>query len=98
MVNLIKQARQSRGWTSAKLNAELRQAARRIGVVTASQESLRVMISAWENGRQAPDATYRRLIQQVFDLPAAALGFSDDDQAEAASSLSPLVRRGTERI
>ena len=59
MVNLIRQARQTRGWTSAKLNAELRQCARGLRVATASQESLRVMISAWENGRQVPDATNR---------------------------------------
>jgi hypothetical protein len=60
MVNLIRQARQTRGWTSAKLNAEIRQTARKLGVSTASQESLRVMISSWENGRQTPDATYQR--------------------------------------
>ena len=98
MVNLIRQARQTRGWTSAKLNAELRQCARSIRVATASQESLRVMISAWENGRQVPDATYRRLLQQVFDLPAAALGFPTDDPGQVDEGLAPLVRRGTERI
>lgn len=98
MVNLIKQARQSRGWTSARLNAALRHAARRAGVTTASPESLRVMISAWENGRQVPDATYQRLLQQVFDLPAAALGFAEDDPVDVDQGLAPLVRRGTERI
>src|SRR5690242_16524179 len=89
IVNLIKQARQTRGWTSGKLNAELRRAAQMTGVTTASQESLRVMISAWENGRQVPDATYRQLLQQVFDLPAAALGFVSDDLVEDEQSLAP---------
>jgi transcriptional regulator with XRE-family HTH domain len=56
------------------------------------------MISAWENGRQVPDAMYQRLLQQVFDLPAAALGFATDDPREADQSLAPLVRRGAERI
>jgi hypothetical protein len=37
------------------------------------------MISAWENDRQLPDLIYRRLLQHVFDLPAAALGFPADD-------------------
>ena len=98
MVNLIRQARRSRGWTSAKLNAELRQAARKVGVHTAGQESLRVMISGWENDRQVPDASYRRLLQQVFDLPADALGFPVDDETAVDPSLAPLVRRGAERI
>jgi tetratricopeptide (TPR) repeat protein len=98
MVNPIRQARQTRGWTSAKLNAELRQAARRCGVTTASPEGLRVMISSWENDRQLPDATYRMLLQHVFDLPAAALGFPADDPAEAVDCLSPLVRRGAGRL
>ena len=97
-MNLIKQARQTRGWTSAKLNAELRRAAQMSGVATASQESLRVMISAWENGRQVPDATYRQLLQQVFDLPAGALGFVSDDLVKDEQSLTPLVRRGSDRI
>src|SRR3954447_11934013 len=98
IVNLIKQARQTRGWTSAKLNAELRRAAQMSGVATASQESLRVMISAWENGRQVPDATYRQLLEQVFDLPAAALGFPRCDPVEDEHGLAPLVRRGSDRI
>jgi tetratricopeptide (TPR) repeat protein len=98
MVNLIRQARQTRGWTSAKLNAEIRQTARKLGVGTASQESLRVMISSWENGRQTPDATYQRLLEQVFDLPPAALGFPTDDPAANDGSLAPLVRRGAARI
>jgi tetratricopeptide (TPR) repeat protein len=98
MANLLRQARQTRGWTSLKLNAELRQAARKIGVTTAGQESLRVMISAWENGRQVPDLTYRRLLQHVFDLPAEALGFPVDDHPEFDEGLAPLVRRGTARI
>jgi transcriptional regulator with XRE-family HTH domain len=99
MVNLIRQARQTRGWTtSAKLNAEIRQTARRLGVGTASQESLRVMISGWENGRQTPDATYQRLLRQVFDFPGEALGFPAADPGANDESLAPLVRRGAARI
>lgn len=98
MVNLLRQARETRGWTSAKLNAELRQEARKCGVTTASTDSLRVMISSWENGRQAPDPTYRTLLQRVFDLPAAALGFPTDDPTDPVDGLLPLVRRGTSRI
>ena len=51
-----------------------------------------MMISAWENGRQVPDATYRRLLQYVFDLPAAALGFPADYLGHVDEGLAPLVR------
>lgn len=98
MVNLIKQARQTRGWTSTKLNSEIRRTAHKLGVTTASSESLRVMISGWENGRGVPDTTYRMLLTHVFDLPAAALGLPGDEVARADESLAPLVHRGVERL
>ena len=99
MVNLIRQARDSRGWTSLQLNQELRRAAIRAGVGTASQASLRVMISQWENGHQAPDRTYQTLLQMAFDLPAAALGFDDDATAEPINDgLAALMRRGARRL
>lgn len=98
MVNLIRQAREARGWSSAKLNAEIRRTARKAGVGTATQTSLRVMISAWENDRQAPDQTYQMLLQQVFNLPPAALGFAADHPDAAGDGMAPLVRRGAERL
>src|SRR4051794_29882765 len=58
MVNAIRQARESRGWTSARLNYELRRAGAQSGVATASESSLRVMISQWENGHQIPSPAY----------------------------------------
>jgi transcriptional regulator with XRE-family HTH domain len=96
IVNAIRHARSSRGWTSAKLNAELRRIAHETGVSTASQASLRVMISCWENDRQVPDATYQLLLQKVFDLPPAALGFQTDEPG--SNGLAGLVQRGAERL
>ena len=56
MVNLLRQAQNTR--------LDIGEAERRAspgrsqwGVTTASPDSLRVMISSWENGRQVPDAT-----------------------------------------
>jgi hypothetical protein len=89
MVNLIRQARDTRGWTSAKLNAEIRRAAQQAGVSTASTSSLRVLISCWENDRQMPDATYQMLLQTVFDLPAAALGFDNNSAGSEIDGLQP---------
>jgi hypothetical protein len=98
MVNLIRQARDTRGWTSAKLNAEIRRAAQRAGVSTASTSSLRVLISCWENDRQKPDATYQMLLQTVFDLPAAALGFDNNSAGPEGDGLQPLVERGSKLL
>jgi len=99
MLNPIRQAREARGWTSTRLNYELRQAAARAGVSTASQTSLRVMISQWENGHQTPDRSYQMLLQLAFDLPADALGFtvetSDDRPGDGFSS---LVRRNVRQL
>ena len=99
MVNLIRQARDARGWTSARLNHELRRAADHAGVGTATQTSLRVMISQWENGRQAPDRTYQMLLQMAFDLPPAALGFEDTTPDEASDDgIDSLVRRNVRQL
>jgi hypothetical protein len=38
-----------------------------------------VQISGWENGRHQPDPPYQLLLQEVFNLPAEALGFNDTD-------------------
>jgi tetratricopeptide (TPR) repeat protein len=99
MVNPIRQARDARGWTSTRLNYELRQAAARAGVSTASQTSLRVMISQWENDHQAPDRSYQMLLQLAFDLPAEALGFTaetPDDQL--GDGIGSLVRRNVRQL
>ena len=71
--------RKARGWTSAQLNHELREAAHRPNLKVASPASLRVQISGWENGRHQPDPPYQLLLQEVFNLPAEALGFNDTD-------------------
>jgi tetratricopeptide (TPR) repeat protein len=99
MVNPIRQARDARGWTSARLNHELRLAATRAGVKTANATSLRVMISQWENGRQTPDRTYQMLLQMAFDLPAEAMGFIDEAPDDTlAGGMGSLIRRNVRQL
>lgn len=99
MSNLIRQARDARGWTSAQLNLELRRAAGQLQVTTASEASLRVMISRWENGKEVPDTSYRLLLQKAFKLPAEALGFDDERVTEISlTPLAALVHRGASRL
>jgi transcriptional regulator with XRE-family HTH domain len=90
MVNAIRQARDARGWTSARLNLEIRRAGTQSGVATASESSLRVMISQWENGHQAPSPAYRALLEKIFRMPAGSLG----QETEAAPAVSLLPRMG----
>jgi len=99
MSNLIREARDARGWTSARLNLELRRAASQLRVTTASEASLRVMISRWENDKEIPDASYRLLLQKAFNLPAATLGFERDGVTEVSGvPLTALVQRGSSRL
>ncbi|MDN5758848.1 MAG: helix-turn-helix domain-containing protein [Tomitella sp.] len=79
MSRLLREARHSRGWSSTDLRSELTRAARRLHVDVASDASLRVLISRWENGRAQPDPINRMLLQEVFGLDAAALGLAQDD-------------------
>jgi tetratricopeptide (TPR) repeat protein len=96
---LIYQARKTRGWTSAQLNHELREAAARLSLKVSTPASLRVQISGWENGRHQPDSIHQVLLQEVFGLPADALGFNDlDTDAISPSPLRGLVQRGDRRV
>jgi tetratricopeptide (TPR) repeat protein len=90
---LAYQARKARGWTSSRLNQELREAARRLNLSVSSPTSLRVQISGWENGKHQPDPPYQLLLQEVFNLPAEALGFDNTD-AEETSAHELVLRNG----
>lgn len=67
----VRRARIAKGWTSAKLNRELRRLASERGVGAASAQSLRIMISQWENGHQQPSEHYERLLLDVLGVDAA---------------------------
>lgn len=98
MKALIYEARKSRAWTSEQLNQKLRETADRLGLKVSSPASLRVQISGWENGKHVPDLTHQLLLQEVFGLPAEALGFdaADSDRPEP-SPLRVLVQQGGRR-
>ena len=97
MKTAIYEARKTRGWTSAQLNHELREAARRLSLKVSTSASLRVQISGWENGRHRPDSVHQLLLQEAFNLPADALDFHDTELIEP-SPLRPLVRRNTQHV
>jgi transcriptional regulator with XRE-family HTH domain len=96
MAHRLREAREARGWSSVRVRRAMAAAADRLGVVIASDASLRVMLSRWENGRAIPDPTYRVLLEAVFDLPGDALGLdpSEVSAPEEMTALAPRAARG----
>lgn len=65
--------RLSRGWSQARLGAELKRVAARRGHRLEVTEHLMSMISRWENGHRRPSSFYVRLLCQVYDVDEAAV-------------------------
>jgi transcriptional regulator with XRE-family HTH domain len=87
----LRDLREARGWSQARLVHALESEGARFGVRVASRPSLKVAVSRWENRHQAPDATYRRLLCSIFGVDETALGLPrlDDRSGSAAAGLSP---------
>lgn len=90
MSSLLREARLSRGWSSARLRHEVTRVANRRGIPVASDSSLRVLISRWENGHSEPDDINRSLLQEVYGLDARALGLAGD-KVETGYNVSRLI-------
>ncbi|MCE3555510.1 helix-turn-helix domain-containing protein [Pseudonocardia sp. RS11V-5] len=86
MSSLLQEARHSRGWSSVKMRRELARAASRLGIPIASDASLRVLISRWENNRAVPDPVNQLLLQEVFGLDAESLGLSGERERDRIDS------------
>jgi transcriptional regulator with XRE-family HTH domain len=71
---MLKAARRARGWTQPRLMNELVRQARAEGFVLPERESLRIMVSRWENGHALPDSTYGALLSTVYRLDGQTLG------------------------
>jgi tetratricopeptide (TPR) repeat protein len=74
-----------------RLISELQIVAARRGGALPGTSVLKTQISRWENGRREPDAFYRSLLQDAFDLTAPELGFPTlVDPAGSTYSSEPL--------
>jgi tetratricopeptide (TPR) repeat protein len=94
---LLRDARHSRAWSSARLRRELTLAAERLEVPVAGDSSLRVLISRWENGHALPDPANRLLLQEVFGLDAESLGLTEEEDPQrsgAEALVTHAARRG----
>jgi transcriptional regulator with XRE-family HTH domain len=73
-MTLLREARRARGWSQTQLVHALARQAGAQGLAVPGTESLRIMISRWENGRAQPDDTYRGYLCAAYDADAATLG------------------------
>lgn len=72
MSNPLRQARLTRGWSQARLVHEIEQYARQHNPTVASNTSLRVYVSEWENERRKVSAEYAGILRKL-------LGHTDDE-------------------
>lgn len=74
----LREARQARGWSQTQLMHALAQQAAAEGLAVPGRDSLRIMVSRWENGHVQPDETYRRFLCAVYACYERELGLLTD--------------------
>lgn len=91
--DLLRRERKLRGWTQEQVADALDQLCqeeprvRRRDVVISDS-----MVSRWERGIHPPSPFHQRMLCQLFDKSAEALGFVDPLPSQVAESSSPLQR------
>src|SRR4051794_39354336 len=97
----LKQARQARAWSQARLILELRAAAAKEGMTLPEAPSLKAQVSRWENGHRAPDPMYQRLLAQVYAQSASSLGLvspADDTMADVGIAYADTWTEGVDHV
>lgn len=76
---------------------EMRAAAARLGLtLPAGLQSLRVMLSGWENGKHTPSPEHVLILCEALGLPAEAIGFVEvAEPAPQDATVRSLLRRRT---
>ncbi|GAA4862246.1 helix-turn-helix domain-containing protein [Actinomycetospora straminea] len=97
MTTELREVRRRRGWTQDQLQHEMRRSAARLGLtLPGGQQSLRVMISSWENARHTPSADHVLVLCAAYDVPADALGLTAAPEPEPDEApVRSLLRRRT---
>jgi transcriptional regulator with XRE-family HTH domain len=90
--SLLRQARDARGWSSSRLRWEMATIAERLNIRVASDSSLRVMLSRWENNAAQPEPINVLLLEEALGLDARSLGI-EPNQETATGDLTGLVQR-----
>jgi hypothetical protein len=93
MLTLLQTVRRHLGYTGAQVIDLLTRRAAAHNLPIANPASLKTKLSRWENGKEQPSETYRRLFREIYGRTNAELGFPDepDDDPEAAELRSRLA-------
>ena len=75
---VIRRARRTWQWPQSRLIYEMRLIARQRGIRLPCDESLKSMVSRWENDRQVPDEFNRSLLCAALQIPTSAIDHEPD--------------------
>jgi hypothetical protein len=81
---VLRRARRRRGWSQPRLATEMHRVARACQRVLPGVDSLKTMISRWENGHRVPDTYNREVVCAALGIPVSALGLPDDIDEDAS--------------
>ncbi|MET9510090.1 helix-turn-helix transcriptional regulator [Streptomyces flavidovirens] len=87
MLNRLREVRNAREWSQARLIHEIEQYARRHALDVGSTASLRVYVSEWENGKRSISERYAQILRPV-------LGITDEELFGRHSPASPPAAVG----
>jgi tetratricopeptide (TPR) repeat protein len=89
-VTRLQEARLERGWTQSELIGRLVDEAARSGSPIAKPQSLKVMLSRWENGAPVTDP-YPQLFARVYGCSVTDLGIEGQQVESSRPARSPRV-------
>ncbi len=90
LMTRLRTERTARGWSQAQLIHALSRVAAAEGLKLPAHESMRIMLSRWENGHAQPDETYRRYLCAVFHTDEGSLGLGCLNRLTISGVAMPL--------
>jgi tetratricopeptide (TPR) repeat protein len=82
MMTSLQTVRRHLGYTAAQVIDLLTRRAAALNLPIANPASLKTKLSRWENGKEQPSETYRRLFREIYGRTNAELGFPDEPEED----------------
>ncbi len=82
MVTSLQTVRRHLGYTAAQVIDLLTRRADTLNLPIATRTSLKTKLSRWENGKEQPSESYRRLFREIYGRTNAELGFPDEPEQD----------------
>src|SRR5215469_6777559 len=96
-LTLLKQARQSHGWSQEQAIVRIEALGRRMGIALPTRVSLRTLLSAFENDHRNVPEQYRPIFRELYRATDAELGFHERGKLLTLPVLPELPESGIER-